>query len=119
MALVRSNKLERNKRASDGKNTVEMEKEYEDATMELRTYLFKTVYNDKTFRDEEARADRMLTALYEYYFKTPESLPDFYKNRLENENINVILCDYISGMSDIYAVKTFTEIFIPNNWKLR
>ena len=106
-------------RASDGQNKVEMEKDYADATMELRTFLFKKVYNDKTFRDEEARADRMLTALYEYYFKMPENMPDFYKNRLENEDINVILCDYISGMSDIYAVKTFTEIFIPNNWKLR
>lgn len=105
-------------RASDGKNTVEMEKEYADATMELRTYLFKNVYNDKTFRDEETRADRMLTALYEYYMKTPENLPDFYKDRLEFEDVDVVLCDYISGMSDMYAVKTFSEIFIPKNWKL-
>ena len=105
-------------RASDGKNKVEMEKDVADATMELRTFLFKNVYNDKTFRDEETRADRMLTALYEYYFKSPENLPDFYKNRLNDEDIDVVLCDYISGMSDIYAVKTFSEIFIPNNWKL-
>jgi dGTPase len=105
-------------RASDGKNAVEMEKEYADATMELRTYLFKNVYNDKTFRDEETRADRMLTALYEHYMKLPENLPDFYKDRLEFEDIDVVLCDYISGMSDMYAVKTFSEIFIPKNWKL-
>lgn len=105
-------------RASGGKNTVEMEKEYEDATMELRTYLFKTVYNDKTFRDEETRADRMLTALYEHYMKFPENLPEFYKDRLAFEEVDVVLCDYISGMSDMYAVKTFSEIFIPKNWKL-
>jgi dGTPase len=45
-------------------------------------------------------------------------LPDFYKDRLEFEDIDVVLCDYISGMSDMYAVKTFSEIFIPKNWKL-
>lgn len=105
-------------RASENKNTVEMEKEYADATMCLRKFLFDNVYNDKTFRDEEKRADRMLTALYEYYMKAPENLPEFFLQRLDNEDIDRVLCDYISGMSDMYAVKTFTEIFIPKNWKL-
>lgn len=105
-------------RASENKNTVEMEKEYADATMCLRKFLFDNVYNDKTFRDEEKRADRMLTALYEYYMKAPENLPEFFLQRLDDEDIDRVLCDYISGMSDMYAVKTFTEIFIPKNWKL-
>ncbi len=105
-------------RASDGKNKVEMEEDVAKATMELRTFMFENVYNDKAFRDEERRADRMLTALYEYYMKAPETLPDFYKERLSVEDVDVVLCDYISGMSDMYAVKTFTEIFIPKNWKL-
>ena len=86
--------------------------------MELRTFLFKRVYNDKTFRDEETRADRMLTALYEYYMKAPECLPEFFIKRLEFESMDTVLCDYISGMSDMFAVKTFSEIFIPKNWKL-
>ena len=59
----------------------------------------------------------MITALYEYYKKSPEKLPDFYKNRLNEEEESVVLCDYISGMSDHYVVKTFSEIFIPANWK--
>ena len=104
-------------RESDGKNKVEMEKGIAEATMELRTFMFERVYNDKTFRTEETRADRMITALYEYYMKTPDALPDFYRNRLDKDGIDTVLSDYISGMSDVYAVKTFTEIFIPKNWK--
>ena len=103
---------------SDGKNKVEMEEDVAEATNALRNFLFERVYGDKTFKDEEARADRMLTALYEYYMKTPEKLPEFYVKRLENESVDTVLCDYISGMSDIYAVKTFTEIFVPKKWKL-
>ena len=95
-----------------------MEKHIEDATMELRSFMFERVYNDKTFRTEEERADRMITALYESYTKEPNALPDFYKDRLEFDSIDTVLSDYISGMSDMYAVKTFTEIFIPKNWKL-
>ena len=105
-------------KCSDGKNKVEMERPVADATMELRTFLFERVYNDKTFRDEETRADRMLSALYEYYMKNQNKLPEFYLERLEIDDASTVLCDYISGMSDMYAVKTFNEIFVPKNWKL-
>jgi dGTPase len=103
---------------SEGKNKVEMEKHVADATMELRTFMFNNVYNDKTFREEETRADRMISALFDYYKKSPEKLPEFFIKRLEIDDIDTVLCDYISGMSDVFAVKTFTELFIPKNWKL-
>ena len=107
--------IERN---SEGKNMVAMESDVAEATMELRTFLFKNVYMDKTFRDEEVRADRMITALYEYFYKNQNELPSFYKERLEKDDTDTVLCDYISGMSDAFVVKTFTELFIPNNWKM-
>ena len=103
---------------SEGKNIVEMPKDILDATMLLREFLFDKVYKHKTFRDEEERANRMLSALYNYYKKTPEKLPEFYLKRLNNDDIHTVLCDYISGMSDMYAVRTFSENFIPKNWKL-
>ena len=103
---------------SDGQNRVEMEPEIAKATMDLREFLFERVYKNKTFRDEEERAKRMITALYSYYKNSPEKLPEFYIKRLEVDDKDTVLCDYISGMSDMYAVKTFSEHFIPKNWKL-
>ena len=47
-----------------------------------------------------------------------ENLPEFYLSRLNEDDIDTVLCDYISGMSDMYAVKTFKEIFVPKNCKL-
>ena len=104
--------------ASNGKNTVEMEDDVHNATMQLRSFLFERVSGDKTFRDEEERAKRMLTALYEYFMSHPDKMPEFYVKRMEIDDKHTVLCDYISGMSDMYAVNTFTEIFIPKNWKL-
>ena len=43
---------------------------------------------------------------------------NWIKDFVDLDGIDTVLCDYISGMSDIYAVKTFNEIFVPNNWKL-
>lgn len=103
---------------SDGKDMVEMEPEVAEATAQLRAFMFDRVYNARALREEEERADRMISALYEYYRKDPSLLPDFYRKELKTADIDTVLCDYISGMSDGFAVKTFTEIFVPRNWKL-
>ncbi len=105
--------------ASNGKNTVEMQKDVDEATMALRSFLFERVYKHKTFQYEEERAKRMLTALYEYFRATPEKLPEFYIKRLDIDDRHTVISDYISGMSDMYAVNTFSQIFIPKTWKLQ
>ena len=103
---------------SDGKNKVEMSEEIAQATMKLRSFMFERVYTQKALKDEEERASRMITALYEYYTKNPDKLPELFTARLEIDGIDTVLCDYISGMSDSYVVKTFNEIFVPKKWKL-
>ena len=102
---------------SEGKNKVEMDEEIAEATANLRAFLFERVYADKTFRDEEERADKMISALYNYYKERPELLPEFDRSELEKFDIDTVLCDYISGMSDTFAVKEFTRIFIPKKWE--
>ena len=103
---------------SNGQNKVEMGEEVYKATHALRDFLFERVYKDQTFKKEEEKADRMITALYDYYKKRPELLPAFYVKQLENTEIDTVLCDYISGMSDLYAVKSFSTLFIPSKWDL-
>ncbi len=103
---------------SNGKNKVEMQEEIWCATNELRNFLFERVYKNKTFKDEELRADKMITALYEHYSKNPKSLPDFYYNEIEKDGLDTAICDYISSMSDGYAISTFKGLFIPKTWKL-
>ena len=67
---------------------------------------------------EEEKADRMISSLYDYYKKRPELLPEFYVKELDKYDIDTVLCDYLSGMSDSYAVKSFSELFIPDKWEL-
>ena len=87
------------------------------ATTKLRDFMFERVYTQKALKDEEQRADKMISALYEYYKTDCDRMPDFYKDMLENNSVDTVVCDYISGMSDAYAEKTFSEIFIPRTWK--
>ena len=103
---------------SEGKPVVEMGKDVLQATNELRTFLFDRVYNDKRIYAEEMRADKMISALYDYYNKNRAELPEFYIKRLEIDDVDTVLCDFISGYSDNFAIKSFSQLFVPNKWKL-
>lgn len=103
---------------SEGKDYVKMEEEVFAITNELRDFMFERVYTAKPFKEEEERAKKMISALYEYYYSNPNLLPEFYVKRLVEDDIHTVLCDYLSGMSDLYAIKVFNEIFVPKSWKL-
>ena len=103
---------------SDGKNKVEMQPEIAKATNELRNFLFNNVYNANTFKVEEEKANRMISALYNYYKENLNLMPNFYVELLNFYDKDTVLCDYISGMSDGFVVKKFTELFVPDKWKL-
>lgn len=103
---------------SQNKNFVEMEEKVLSATQELRAFLFDRVYKNKTFIEEEERADRMLSSLYAYYKNNLKKLPEFYFKELENYDVDTVICDYLSSMSDGYAISTFNGLFVPKTWKL-
>lgn len=104
--------------ASNDKNTVEMEKDVFDAMTTLREFMFEKVYFSQTAMREEEKADRMLTAMYGYFMKDISKMPDFYVGLAEKHGKETAICDYISGMSDKYAVYVYENIFIPKSWGL-
>ena len=96
---------------------IKMSDEVGQAMMELRSFLFKNVYTNKKAKAEEEKAIEMLGTLFAYFVKNPEELPGIYKKNLENEPVERCVCDFISSMSDRYAVDLFRELFVPNSWR--
>ena len=103
-------------RNSAGKNCVEMDKSVEDASEALRAFMFDRVYFSDSARGEEEKAERMLTATYEYFINNPKQLPITYLNLIEKYGKEQAVCDYLSSMTDRYAVYTFNKIFVPKGW---
>lgn len=87
-----------------------------DKFLELHSYMFKSVYTNPTCKSEESKAVYLISSLYEYFCKHPQELPHEYRCILETEGAQRAVCDYIAGMSDIYAVQKFKDLFIPLGW---
>ena len=72
----------------------------------LREWMFNNIYIDSPAKSEEAKASEIIKALWEHYNKVAEV-------QCAGENCERFVVDYISGMTDQYAIERFKDIFIP------
>lgn len=98
---------------SRGKDYVRMSPEVQDATDELRAFMFRYVYQDKWRNDEEQRCDHVISLLFEHYKKHPEDMPMEYIQIAYQEGTERAVTDYLACMTDRYAMRCYQQIFVP------
>ena len=96
---------------------VKMSDEISEATNELRSFMFESVYHNRTVKAEEDKAIDMIKTLFEYYKKNHVEMPKLYRDNCEKDGIDRSVCDYISSMTDRYAIKTFSQLYVPDIWR--
>ncbi len=89
------------------------------ALRDLRSFMFDHVYRNPVAKGQESKAKDMLIRLYDYYFNNPQALPEDFQPQMSFDGLERVVCDYIAGMTDNYAVDKFTEIFVPSGWNVR
>ncbi len=90
-----------------------------DAMEELHSFMFERVYTNPYCKGEEGKADIMIKQLYHYFADNPAELPISYEEICLREGADRAAADYISGMTDRFAVSTFTKLFVPDSWVIR
>ena len=91
---------------SQDKPKVSMSEEGWFYVTKLRTWMFDNVYLDPVAKKKKKKARNIIKSLFEYYTETLKAYYD------ENE-IPQIVTDYISGMTDQYAIRRYLDLFIP------
>lgn len=94
---------------------VGMSAEVSDAVYNLRDFLFQRVYESASIKNEFKKAEGILKALYEYYM---ENIDEVFKDITpEKKNSrHRIICDFIAGMTDSFALMTYERLFLPQQW---
>ena len=104
---------------SRDKDDILMAPEVHEAMIELRGFMYDHVYKNPVAKSEEAKAKAMLERLFYHYKDHDELLPDKYRRMMEEgESQERVVCDYISGMTDQYAIEKFTKYFMPKAWQV-
>ena len=84
----------------------------------LHDFMYSTVYVDKVAKREEQKVDKLIEELYNYFRENPTHMPQAYLYIVWQEGVERAVTDYISGMSDEYATKTFEQLFVPQKWNV-
>ena len=101
---------------SYGKPEVTMSDEVLEATNALRKFMFENVYLAGPAKTEDEKAQGVLWELLQYFEAHPDRMPAEHQRIAASENTKRAVADYIAGMTDGYALDTFTSLFIPAAW---
>ena len=94
---------------------IRMEEDIGGAMMALRAFLFERVYHNPDAKQDEEKAQRLLSALYAYFLAHPDEMPaEFTEN---DDPVQRRVCDYIAGMTDRYAIRIYSDIHIPRKFR--
>ncbi len=77
----------------------------------LKRFLFVHIYNHPAITEDRDRSVKCLEELFVYYLAKPASMPVFYEERAQTEPRDVIVCDYIAGMTDQFLLRQHREHF--------
>ena len=82
-------------------------------------FMFNKVYKNMKAKSEESKVYGILSGLFRFYFDNPDELPVDFRRIAEQDSLRRAVCDYVSGMTDKYAIHLFEELFIPEAWQVR
>jgi dGTPase len=101
--------------SSSGLNQISMSDEIRDLTYALRDFLFQRVYEGGMSKMEFRKARKILLDLYKYYMDHAEEMfREFPKETASDKE--VMVCDFIAGMTDRFALMMYERHFLPQPW---
>ena len=83
---------------------------------ELRKFMYDKVYFAPSTNAEKGKACHIVEYLYKYFIGSPEKMPELYVGFAKEYGLERAVCDFISGMTDDFAVDYFKELCIPKSW---
>ena len=90
---------------------IDMEDEVLEALESLRDFLFENVYFNEKILNVAKKAEKIVEELFYYFLEHTEQIKKQF-----SEDRETVVIDYISGMTDRFALETYKDIFLPKPW---
>jgi dGTPase len=104
---------------SEGKPRIGMSEPVRSALDALKDFLFQRVYLNPEAKSEEPRAQRLVRMLFEHFLEHPEQISAEYRRLVDlGEPLPRVVCDFLAGMTDRYAVRIAEALFVPRSWHI-
>lgn len=98
---------------SQSKNLVCFSPDLQKKNRELKQFLFHQLYRHHKVERMRIKADRFITQLFQTYCQNPTLLPRAYQFKFDLYGKERVICDYIAGMTDRFALDEYQRLFDP------
>lgn len=105
--------------AAHSNGAVSFSPDIHEAIYEFRDFMFGNIYVNPIAKAEEEKVDGILERLWNHYILNPQELPPLYHEILEKEGIERAVADFISGMTDSFAMGVYQRLFVPSYWSCK
>jgi dGTPase len=85
----------------------------EEERREAKAFLYENLYFSPSLMPEKDDAERVIGELFAFWMKDPEALPHNYREKLAEEPLPRVICDYIAGMTDNYIYEQYEKFCTP------
>ncbi len=99
--------------------TVDISPEMQDVWVLFHNFMYENVYRNPRAKGEEAKVENVLRGIWEHYVQHPDRLPTDFRRIAERDGLERAVTDYVSGMTDDYAMYQYGKIFIPAAWSVK
>jgi dGTPase len=95
-------------------NVVGFGEEMQTYNRELKDFLYQNLYRHYRVKRVAVKTERILSDLFHAYLEEPAILPDHIHSRFAECSQERVVCDYIAGMTDRFAIQEHHRIFDPD-----
>lgn len=88
----------------------------QEASDEMRSFLFEHVYLDEWRRGEEQKCDHVIVSLFEYFMEHPGKMPLEYVQISYRDGTERAVTDFLACMTDRYAIRMYQNLFVPSSF---
>src|SRR5262245_33454384 len=96
-----------------GRRLVSYSPEMTTHVRELKDFLLRSMYRHYRVVRMGDKAGRILRDLFGSYMAEPRQLPPHFQEQIERDGVARVVCDYIAGMTDRFAVDEHQKLFDP------
>ena len=87
----------------------------------LRAFLFERMYRHHKVNRMMSQARRIVRELFALFLAEPDTLPPPWRDRAKGAGADMtkrarVVCDYIAGMTDTYAIEEHRKLFNLERW---
>ncbi len=92
---------------------VAFSEEIDQKNRQLKGFLFKNLYRHYRVERMRVKAERFLSMIFDSYITNPTLLPRSYQDRFELYGKERVICDFLAGMTDRYALEEYRRLYEP------